>query len=612
MKDFDSKKRDILDRTDLLDLVTPHVALKRSGQRWVGLCPFHAEKTPSFTVRPETGTFKCFGCGKGGDVFSFVQFRENVPFMDAMRMLADRAGVALGASNERSEGGATRSDLLQVNEWAAKFFRSQLCDSDVGRTTRDYLLQRKISDASSERFALGLATDLAPLMRAAEKSGVAPSLLDAADLARQGERGDVYATFRKRLMFPIRDAMGRVIGFGGRTLGDDRAKYLNTRQNALFDKGRTLYGLDVARDGFRDRKRSVVVEGYTDCIAAHQAGFTETVATLGTALTEPHVDLLRRYINDVVLLFDSDDAGEAAADRAVRVAVPRCVKVRLARIPEGKDPSDYLNTAGAEAFSDVLMAAVDALEFKWSQTRDRFGADQSDAGRRDAINDFLRLVADAASSKAVDAIERGLLVNQVAHLLGIDREQIDHAIQRLGKRSSPAVGRVVAPEASHAASKPAGAEQAAWTHWLEVVLNEPKLLAETVSDFAVERIGSDVDQRIATKLLDLVQRSGCSALSDVLAGFDDPADVGRVIELARRGEDRGNYEETFALAALRLRQAIQIEQAAEHRDATTVAVQPGDSANGDLQQRFAAARAHRGYAPQRMIRRSRELPTREE
>ncbi|GAG39517.1 unnamed protein product, partial [marine sediment metagenome] len=247
--DFELKKGEILSRVDIVDVVSESVALKQRGKRWVGLCPFHSEKTPSFTVTPDLGLFKCFGCGKGGDVFSFIQYRENVPFIEAMQILADRVGVDLDrkGSGDPSSGGPTRADLARINDWAVGFFRRNLLASETGRSAREYLRGRNVADATAESLKLGLATDSgASLLEAATRAGVHRSLLLAADLVREGDRGRAYDTFRHRLMFPIRDATGRTVGFGGRTLGDDRAKYINTRQNGLFDKGRNLYGIDLA------------------------------------------------------------------------------------------------------------------------------------------------------------------------------------------------------------------------------------------------------------------------------------------------------------------------------------------------------------------------------
>ena len=611
MHAFETKKSQILDRVDILDLVSEHVSLKQRGPRWVGLCPFHSEKTPSFTVRPDMGFFKCFGCGKGGDIFSFVQFRENVPFIEAMRMLADRADVEMGDAGQGDANGPNRTDLARVNAWAMKFFRGQLLNPQVGRSTREYVTGRQISDEMAERFGIGLATGQSPgLKEAAARAGIAESLLIEADLLRSGERGDLYETFRNRLMFPIRDATSRVVGFGGRTLGDDRAKYLNTRQNLLFDKGRGLYGIDLARQVMSERGRVVVVEGYTDVVACHQAGFAEAVATLGTAMTEMQVDLLRRYTDRIILLFDSDEAGMAAADRAIQVALPRCVAVQLARIPDGKDPSEFLGRAGPEAFSDVLNGALDALEFKWIQTRRRFEGGQPDGQRREAVLDFLRVVAGGIDTNAVDAIQRGLLVNQVAHLLRMDRGEVDRMMTRLRSRRDSQPAPVEAPvEAPAVAVRPVaerGAEQAAWTTLLEVLLNEPGVLPDPDDLPDVGRIADERDRRIATVVRMLLDELGEFSLADVLARFNDLLDVERVMALAHRGAERGNYEHTFGVNVERIRGAMQ-EESAERQRAELVS--PSDGVDSPEQDRIRLesvgqdARKRRSFAPRRHVRR---------
>jgi len=602
LNDFAAKKQQILDRVDILALVGEHVSLKRRGKRWVGLCAFHSEKTPSFTVTPELGLFKCFGCGKGGDVFSFVQHRENVSFMEAMHILADRAGIELGSVQERSAPGTSRADLAKVNAWAVKFFRTNLLDERGGHAARAYLASRGMSEAVAERFHLGLASEGAPSLRAAAaRAGISDRQLKAADLIRPGERADFYDTFRSRIIFPIRDATGRVVGFGGRTLVDDRAKYLNTRQNELFDKGRGLYGIDLAREAIAKGRRAVLVEGYTDCIAAHQAGFVETVATLGTAMTEAQVDLLRRYGDEIVLLFDSDEAGEAAADRAISVALPRCVRVRLARIPDGKDPGDFLPRAGAEAFSDVLKRSVDALEFKWSQTLQRFGGDGSDASRREAVVTFLRVVGEACRTGAVDVIQRGLLVNQVAHLLRMDGREVDRLMFRLQvpqtvPRVEPAKG------AGGRSSPPPDGVQTAWTHWLEVVLNEPGVLPTggALPDRSWIRDGRD--RRIAGAVFELAESVGGFRLADVLARLNDPGDVDRLTELVEEGRKRGNYEATFRLALERIRGASVSQEVDQSK--RLLQVTQGEEGSPEV------ARTHLAHIHQRMKERRHYVPRR--
>jgi DNA primase len=603
--DFERTKRAILDRVDISSLVSEHVSLKRRGRRLVGLCPFHSEKTPSFTVSPELGLFKCFGCGKGGDIFTFVQARENVSFPEAAQILADRAGVELQQAGRRDDRGPSRQDVAKVNAWAERYFRKNLEHPTVGKPIRAYVADRGFSDETAERFGLGLACDAAPVLAdTAKRAGIGMDLLIAADLVRTSEQGQLYDTFRDRLMFPIRDVTRRVIGFGGRTLVGADAKYLNTRQNALFDKGRSLYGLDLARDAIVQRGRAVVVEGYTDCIAAQQAGFTETVATLGTALTEAHVDVLRRYTDLVVLLFDSDDAGEAAADRAIRVALPRCIQCRLARLPEAKDPSEFLAQAGPDAFSDVLKRAVDALEFKWSQARERFAADSSDARRREALLDFLRLVAEAVNTQAIDAIQRGLVVNQVAHLVRMDRAEVDRMIARLQRRKvepGAARGPSRAPRPHDAPDR----EQAAWVNLLEVAMAEPAVVSAASELPDPGRVVDPVNRRIAMVVMELARSKHGFALADVLARISDVPQTERITELSHRGLLRGNYDVRLTSALADIERARRSDESENDRRALMEAPTADEASGPDRDRlvRFAdGRRENRGFSPPRLVR----------
>lgn len=500
--------------------------------------------------------------------------------MEAFRLLADRAGVALDEPRTVSSGiegdEVSRQDIARVNVWALEFFRSNFT-SGAGQPAQEYFFGRGFSKSTAVTFGVGLAVENGrALQLAANRAGFAIPVLLAADLIRRGESGELYDTFRNRLMFPIHDQTGRVIGFGGRTLAEDKAKYLNTRQNALFDKGRNLYGIHLAREAMSSNGRVVVVEGYTDCIACQQAGVSETVASLGTALTEAQIDLVRRFCAEIVLLFDSDSAGETAADRAISVALPRSVKVKLARIPDGKDPSEFLQHHDKVAFSDVLKRAVDALEFKWLATRSRFSADTSDAAKREAIVDFLRVVGESASAQAMDAIQRGLLINQVAHLLQMGREEISRLMKpRPLRPSAPAAATRDAVTAN--TLRPRNEEQAAWTHVLEILLNEPALLHGFEQAAGFERIMNECDRRIAIALRDLSAESQEVRLTDVLARCSDTGDAERIGELVRRGAARGNFAATLRLAASRIAKHGKIESAE-------------------------AVQTYRHFAPKRMVR----------
>ena len=566
LQGFADTKEQVRQAVDLVEVVSEHVTLARAGRGYRGLCPFHKEKTPSFHVIPDKGIFHCFGCKVGGDVFKFVQLREGVSFPEAVRMLADRAGITIDSRRRTGPSGPERTDLARTNAWAADLYRRQLLDPQKGRQVREYLAARMISDQTAERFGLGLAVEAnAALLQAARLAGLAPELLEHAGLIRSNDSGGWYDTFRNRLMFPIRDTTRRVIGFGGRTLGEARAKYLNTSQNDLFDKGRVLYGLDLARNAIASSGRAVVVEGYTDCIACHQAGFTETVATLGTAMTEAHIELLRRHCDQIVLLFDSDTAGASAAERALRIALQHGLSVQLAFVPEGKDPCEFVTTAGAEAFAAVLKSATDALVFTWERIRATYDSQESDSGRRRAVREFVALISGLSRLGGVDAIQKGLIANQVAKLLRLRSEQVHHLFAESARAASRRFG---SPEQPSGASAPRAApnstEQAALTVILEVLLNEPGLYgAAREGCWSPERFEDPVQRRVGTTVRDLAEQLGEFSLLEVLDRLSDPAEAQWATELHLRGERRGNFEATMKGAVAGLAQTAAARRTAE-------------------------------------------------
>jgi DNA primase len=603
---LEARKRQILDRLDIVQVVSEHVALKRNGRRWVGLCCFHSEKTPSLSVSPDLGIFKCFGCGKAGDIFSFVQYRENISFREAFELLADRAGVSLDdlKTPTSATGEFSRNHLAAVNAWAAEFFRSCLRNDLIGRAAREYVVRRGIAPEIADAFEIGLAPDSgAPIVAAAAKAGFGVPLLVSADLCRKGDDGKTYETFRNRLMFPIRDATGRVVGFGGRTLGDHPAKYINTRQTSLFDKGKGLYGLNLAREVIGKAGRAIIVEGYTDCIACHQFGFAETVATLGTALTGEQVGLLRRFTDDVTLLFDSDQAGLAAAERAISVALPHGLRVRLAVVPDGKDPSDFLTRHGPDALRPVLNDAVEALEFKWLETCRRLDADSSNARRREAVVEFLGVVAAAQQGGAVDAVQRGLLVNQIAHLTGTESAAVRRLLQKFSSksasRSSGTSDGGKSAETRDIQTVRSGTQRA-WDQFLGALLNEPGAWRPGDAYPPLETIDDEQGRRLADHVRAALEERGDFSFADVLAICHDPADVARLSDIVEQGRVRGNHAETIFAAMEKIRRCAAMAAVESNRQLLR------DSSAEDEQVRFSAVsdglRNHRHFAPRRMIR----------
>jgi len=406
--------QDVIDRiraqTDIVDLVGQYLELRRSGDNYRALCPFHNEKTPSFNVNHSRQIFHCFGCGRGGDAFKFLMLHDNLTFPEAIRVLAERAGIKLEpesprAAQQRSE----RARLIELNEFAAKHFRSRLV-GEPGAHARAYLAQRGISEEVSGKFMLGYAPDLwSHCTVEAARSGFSQKEIERSGLAKRRQSGDgMYDLFRNRLVFPIHNMSGKVIGFGGRSLGDDEPKYINSPETDVYRKGETLYGLLQARDAIRQNRCVLVVEGYMDLLQVAQAGYGNVAATLGTALTERQAAIIRRLAESVVLIYDGDDAGAKAAERGMTVLAQLGIEPRVALLPEGKDPDDYIRSHGADAFGTLVDGATDMLDFVLRDTTDDASlgpARKTAIARRafgvieaidDAIkrSDYLRLLAE--------------------------------------------------------------------------------------------------------------------------------------------------------------------------------------------------------------------------
>lgn len=543
--------RQIAESFDLVALVGEQVRLTRAGRDFKGLCPFHQEKTPSFYVSPAKQIFKCFGCGAGGDVFKFIQLRERVNFSEARAILAAKAGISLAEPSHSGPVDTDKASLARANDWAARWFRKQLGDSAA---VRDYLDRRGVSAQSIETFELGFAPDSwDSLKNAAASAGVPAPLLVAAGLVRQHPEGRVYDAFRNRLMFPIRDVMNRVIGFGGRTLGDDPAKYLNTPQTALFDKSRCLYGLHAAKASISSRSAALVVEGYFDCLMAHQHGFTNAVATLGTALTPEHADLLRRFGEAVVLVFDSDDAGKRAAQRALPIFLAQRLDVRLVCVPDGKDPCDFLVAHGATAFEAVLNEAIGALESKWQELLARYRDQTGLGGRHRAIAEFLQELAAAAQWGAIDPIQRGLVVNEVAKLLEVPSAQVEEALRRSRAVAPPTPRRTEqSPVAEKAGSPRETAVSAATRELLEALLADGSQYERVAPWLELNCLVDAELQEIGRVVVNSIQETGACSPVDLFTHLESTEASARLADLVLAGESREDWDEVIEGAIARI------------------------------------------------------------
>jgi DNA primase len=417
--------------TDIVELIGQHVALKRVGRNWTGLCPFHPDKSPSLSVNPDRQFYHCFGCGAGGDVFKFVQEFEKVSFPEAVESLSRRAGIPVPPRQQRD--GGVRGPLLEALESAAAAYQQWLLDPRLGSGARDYLAKRGLSEQTVREFRLGYAPpgweNLVQRLRGRVPEGV----LVQAGLAsrREGARGGLYDRFRERLMVPLVEPGGRVVGFGARALGDDPPKYLNSPETPVYRKGSFLFALDRARRAVGPEDEMIVVEGYFDAMALHQAGMRNTVATSGTALTAEQAVLMRRAAGRVLLTYDGDDAGRDAVLRSLGVLLAEGLEVRVADLPLGEDPDTLVGRGGLAAWEAVRGQAHDPVGFIQRHVQRRPGP--GDARER-ALEAVAALVASVG-----DPVRGRLLAERADEVFGVRREVIERAVQlrRSGQSDEP-------------------------------------------------------------------------------------------------------------------------------------------------------------------------------
>lgn len=381
---------EVVRRSDITEVVGSYVQLRHRGRTHTGLCPFHSEKTPSFVVYPETQSFYCFGCGAGGDVITFVRKISNLDYVEAVKLLAGRAGMPM--PEEDDQAGRLRSRVLAINKEAARFFYEQLnAENDAARAARGYWRGRGLSDSTIRRFGLGYAPDdFGALRRHLRSRGYTEEEMLASGLQKRSEKGNVYDVFRGRVMTPIFDLRGNVIAFGGRVLGDEKPKYINSPETMVYKKSKAMFALNIAKKSAS--RRYILCEGYMDVISLHQAGFDTAVAACGTALTADQVRLLGEYADEVVLCYDSDEAGQKATARSLGLFAESPVKVSVLNIPGAKDPDEFIKKYGRERFESLLNGTSNAIEYKLAKVREKYDLARP-ADRVEYIKEAIRLLA---------------------------------------------------------------------------------------------------------------------------------------------------------------------------------------------------------------------------
>ncbi|MBI4462283.1 MAG: DNA primase [Acidobacteria bacterium] len=416
-------------QADIVRVVGDYVRLKKAGQNFMGLCPFHSEKTPSFAVHPVKQIYHCFGCGVGGDVFKFVMEMEKLSFPEALRIVAEKCGIALPARRPRTpeeeKTAHQRTRLVELHEHAARFFAEQLAATREGKLVRDYLHDRGLSDETIKEFNLGYAPAGGDaLVRTLRAAGFKPELVEASGLANRDDRGTLYDRFRRRIMFPIASESGRLVAFGGRAMGDDLPKYLNSPETPIYSKSRVLYNLHRAKEPIRRSELALLVEGYMDSIAVHSAGLTNVVATCGTSLTETQVRLLGRFSRRVAVSYDPDTAGQAATERSLNLLLEQGLEACVVALPTGFDPDRFIREKGADAYRAEIGQAQAYIDFLLARARGQFEMSGRD-GRIRALNYLLPYLA-----RVPNKVQRSQWAAEVAERLGIEEALLREELRR--------------------------------------------------------------------------------------------------------------------------------------------------------------------------------------
>jgi DNA primase len=506
----------VLASADIVDVISGYTSLRKRGTTFTGLCPFHQEKTPSFSVSAEKGLYYCFGCGAGGNVFTFVQSMDNLTFVEAVERLAEKHGVALeyeeGAGPDAGRRDAEKR-LLELLEKAAAFYRRFLWDSREGQAAREYLERRRFGRKVCEEYLVGLSpSGWRVLESRALKQGFSRAELEAAGLLVA--RGDTsYDRFRGRLMFPLVDARGRVVGFGGRALAGDNPKYLNSPEGPLYQKGRLLYGLHEARRAIAEKDEVLVVEGYTDVLALAQAGVKQVVASMGTALTDAQIELMTRFSSNITFMFDADQAGAQAALRSGHVARGKGLRPLVVVLPAGKDPADVAVEGGAAEAERLVSSRISLLRYEIQRLLEE-GDTGTSEGRVRAFEGVRALLSNASSPK-----ERREEVEAIADRLRLSHEDMGYLLRGPFQQWG---GRL---EQAHAV-RIISAESTVEDRFLKAAVRNPAAAVELLQDLTDEHF------------VDPVHRSAFRELAEALSS-DDLA--GRLKTLAGRSDEVGLY-----------------------------------------------------------------------
>ena len=533
------------DANPIEQVVSSYVRMRRSGKNLMGLCPFHGEKTPSFVLYPENDSFYCFGCHVGGDTITFVRRIENLDYMEAVKMLAQRAGLDMPEDTRRNDGTARiKMRILEANREAARWFHRCLIGPE-GTDALAYLRGRKLSDGIITRFGLGYAPDSwQGLSNHLRKLGFTDEELVTANLAARGGRG-IYDRFRGRVIFPIIDVRGNVTGFSGRAVGDNGPKYLNTAETLVFEKGRGLFALNFAKNA--GGQRLLLAEGPMDVIALHQAGFNFAVATQGTALTQQQAQLMTHYAKEVLLCYDADAAGQKASERAIPILRNAGLKVRVITIPEGKDPDEFIRTRGADRFRQLLDGSGNDVEYRLNKIRAKYDPDSAD-GRVNILREAIELLADLTGELEADVyagklagefrVEKATLLSQIDQRRR-RRQKEDNAkeYRQIVRDTGGSVRDSINPQRS-AHIKAARAEEAL----IAYLMRNPDRAAEVFAALPAEEFTTDFNRNLYIRLQEHLQShpAGGTVALTVFSEDHSPDEMSRIAEILAKNNANAN------------------------------------------------------------------------
>ena len=554
MRYSDDIIEDVRMKNDIVDVISQYVKLNRKGSSYFGLCPFHNEKTPSFSVTPSKQMYYCFGCGAGGNVFNFIMEYENFTFGEALQYLAERSGVELPKieySKEAREKAERKATLLEINKQAAQYFYYQL-RRENGRTAYAYLTGRGLSEETIKKFGLGYSDKYSDdLYKYLKGKNYSDELLRESGLFSVDERHGMYDKFWNRVIFPIMDVNNRVIGFGGRVMGDGKPKYLNSPETKIFDKSRNLYGLNVART---TRKNHLILcEGYMDVISMHQAGFTNAVASLGTALTSGHASLLKRYTQEVLLLYDSDEAGVKAALRGIPILREAGVNSRVVSLKPYKDPDEFIKNMGAEAFEQRLGEAMDSFMFRVNIAEGDFPMEEPQGQNR-----FFERCAQMLLELS-DELERNLYIEAIVkqyRRYGISNEDLRKRVNTLAMKGTPAERRVQPKSGSPETKKKESAAEKSQKLMLTWLVNYPGIFSTVEkyikpSDFVVP-----LYRQVAGMLFDQQAEGGINTarLLNAFTDSEEQREVASLFNATIHLETKEEQDRAFSDALLRIKE----------------------------------------------------------